>query len=162
MGVSKFIYFTIYLLKKDASLRLPNCMRDANFSVSEAATLADISESTLRNWIARVPINPLGTKRPNGRIEFDGFEAFVLRVARDLVACRYTPHAAILAAFNVAGGIHQRAIAGDQYAFVGLEDDAEAVDISGDWPAPKHAVIAIPIGRYFLDVSEKASAIYEA
>lgn len=137
-------------------------MRDAHFSVSEAAALADISESTLRNWIARVPINPLGTKRPNGRIEFDGYEAFVLRIARDLVSCRYTPHAAILAAFEVGGAMYRRPILRDRYAFVGLEDDAEAVDISGDWPAPEHAVIAIPIGRYFRDVSEKAEALYAA
>ena len=84
-------------------MRLEKHMREAAFSVAETAELAGVTETRLRDWLARNPISPIGSK-PKGRIWFSGFEAFVLTIMRDLVEGGYTPHGAMTEAFRAARG----------------------------------------------------------
>jgi hypothetical protein len=137
-------------------------MRDACYSVAETAEMAGVTETRLRDWIARTPISPLGTK-PKGRIFFSGFEVFVWRIARDLVDAGYAPHAAVMTAFRAAGGPYKRAPQIDQFALVGTDCDAEFIDRRGTWAELAGAArtgIAVPLWAHWTEISAKAVALY--
>lgn len=141
-------------------------MRDAAFSVAEAAAVLDEDEFKVRDWLRRTPICPIGSK-PKGRIWFTGYEIFALAVARDLVEAGYLPHRAMLTAYRLAtaqGDMRRAVPFRDEFCLVPLPDDFEAEPIRGHWSSlagAKRAGIFLPLWTIYSDVQAACAALYE-
>lgn len=124
------------------------CMTDAAFTVREAAAIAATTESSLRNWLQRTAICLVGEKQRDGRIMFTGHEVYVLRVARDLVAAGYPPHAAIDTSFRACDGVSRRKIAHDK-----------VISFELDGPETGSRIV-VPAGEYYQSVAETCECLY--
>lgn len=78
--------------------------RDRGFAQAEAANLANLHYSTLRDWLANGPAD-LVSDRVRGRRWFSARDVVILRLAHELVRGGYVVLTAIAAAFELVDTI---------------------------------------------------------
>lgn len=78
--------------------------RDRAFAQAEAANLANMHYSTLRDWLANGPAD-LVSDRVRGRRWFSARDIVIVRLAHELVRAGYTVLTALAAAFELVDAI---------------------------------------------------------
>ncbi|WOC15396.1 hypothetical protein [Pseudochrobactrum sp. MP213Fo] len=139
--------------------------RDRAFSVAEAAQLADMPESTLRDWLASGG-NPFMSGKFGSQRRMSATDVFITIIAKRLIAANYQILVATCEAWRVAGGpqANVAAIPRDSVFVAQPSGGMASVEVSPLFEAGQFisetGSIVIPAGILAADLVEKASALY--
>lgn len=139
--------------------------RDRAFSVAEAAQLAEMPESTLRDWLASGG-NPFMSGKFGSHRRMSATDVFICIIAKRLIAANYQILVATCEAWRAAGGpqANAAAIPLDTVYIAQPSGGMASVAVAPLFDAGQFisetGSIVIPAGMLAADLVEKAQAIY--
>ncbi|WP_028748016.1 hypothetical protein [Rhizobium mesoamericanum] len=141
---------------------IPAFYRQACFAVSETAGIAEVSEDTLRTWMARNVTDYTGQRKDGRRLWFSAHDAYFFALLRDISAYGVSIRVAMYNAARLADDAIDIPPICDEVLVVRTEGDVSGFQLISrtEMVEVDKASLYIPLRQVWQRVMERAAATY--